>query len=397
MKKDILIISHFSNDIGEHSDRFNYIAQICSDKHSIEIIISSFSHITKKQRIKQNNNLCKYVITYIDEPGYKRNVSLKRFYSHFVFGRNLKKYLKNRKKPDVVLCAVPSLDAAYVAAMYCKKNGIPFIVDIQDLWPEAFQMVFNIPVLSNLIFYPMKRMADSIYNAADRIIAVSETYANRALNVSRKVKDTTVVFLGTRLSDFDKYACENIIQKPENEFWLTYIGTLGHSYDITTVIDALYIIRSKGIDNIKFMIIGDGPLKAIYERYAKEKDVKAHFMGRLEYGKMVGFLVASDIAVNPITKGAAQSIINKHADYAAAGLPVLNTQECNEYRDLVDEYQMGLNCKNADATDLAEKLIILYKDNILCRQMGKNSRRLAEERFDREVTYNNILRVLEEL
>ena len=42
---------------------------------------------------------------------------------------------------------------------------------------------------------------------------------------------------------------------------------------------------------------------------------------------MVGMLGVCDIAVNSISKGAAQSIINKHGDYAAAGLPVVNTQE----------------------------------------------------------------------
>lgn len=55
------------------------------------------------------------------------------------------------------------------------------------------------------------------------------------------------------------------------------------------------------------------------------------------YPEMCGRLVACYIAVNPITHGAAQSIINKHGDYAASGLPVVNTQECEEYRNLVGE------------------------------------------------------------
>lgn len=70
---------------------------------------------------------------------------------------------------------------------------------------------------------------------------------------------------------------------------------------------------------------------------------------------MCGILKSCDIAVNPIMHGAAQSIINKHADYAASGIPVLNTQESKEYRKLVDEYKMGFNCDSNDANDLAKK------------------------------------------
>ena len=72
--------------------------------------------------------------------------------------------------------------------------------------------------------------------------------------------------------------------------------------------------------------MGDGPLKEEFENYAEEKKVDCQFTGRLEYEKMVGLLCSCDIAVNPIKKGSAGSIINKVGDYAAAGLPVINTK-----------------------------------------------------------------------
>jgi len=104
-------------------------------------------------------------------------------------------------------------------------------------------------------------------------------------------------------------------------------------------------------------------------------------------------LVSCDIAVNPIKAGSAGSIINKVGDYAAAGLPVLNTQESFEYRSLIDKYQVGFNCKNNDEVDLADKLLKLYKDENLRKKMSNNSRRLAREKFDRSETYQEIFRV----
>ena len=81
---------------------------------------------------------------------------------------------------------------------------------------------------------------------------------------------------------------------------------------------------------------------------ALSNNINADFLGRLKYNEMCGILKKCDITVNPISHGAAQSIINKHADYATSGLPVINTQENQEYRDLVDKYQMGFNCRNND-------------------------------------------------
>ncbi|WP_242981246.1 glycosyltransferase family 4 protein [Ruminiclostridium sufflavum] len=334
-----------------------------------------------------------YKVTLIEEPIYKNNVSLKRFYSHCTMAKNLKRYLKYRKRPNIIYCSVPSLDVAAAAAEYAKKNNIKFIIDIQDLWPEAFKMIFDFFVISDILFYRMKKKADYIYKSADEIVAVSKTYLKRALEVNSKVHEGKVVFLGTDLSKFDEAFINNKYRnKPENEVWIVYAGTLGYSYDLSCVFDAMEILKNKGVNNLKFIVMGDGPLKKKFEDYAESKKVNTLFTGRLPYNEMVGILGVCDIAVNPIRKGAAASIINKHGDYAAAGLPVINTQECMEYRNLVDDYKMGLNCNNNDAIDIGEKLMTLLKDSELRNRMGRNSRELAEQKFDRHKTYLEIIK-----
>lgn len=392
--KDILIVAHFTQVPGEQGNsRFRYIADILADKgYNIELVTTRFSHRTKEQRNVQESQLkhIKYKLTMLQEKGYRKNVSLKRFYSHYIFGENFRKYLENRKKPDIIYCAVPSLDAAFVAAKFAKHNNIKFIIDVQDLWPEAFKMVFNLPVISDLIFYPMNKKANFIYNAADEIVAVSETYVNRALLANKQLKRGGSIFLGTELARFDNLVIKNKVDKPKDEIQIAYIGTLGNSYDLIYVIDALALIKNKGINDIKFVVMGDGPLHSKFRDYAEQKQINVKFMGRLDYEKMVGVLVSCDIAVNPIKSNSAGSIINKVGDYAAAGLPVLNTQESEEYRRLIVDYNAGLNCKNSDPHDLAEKILILYNDPILRQKMGMNNRKLAEDKFDRKTNYKLI-------
>ena len=391
---DIVIISEFCEDFSKSdNDRFLYLAKMLAESNQVEIITSSFHHTTKSHRyepLEQWN----FKITFIDEPGYPKNICMKRFRSHYTWGKNVEKYIRNRKKPDVVYCAVPSLTGPNLVARYCEEEHIRFVIDVQDLWPEAFQMIINVPVLTDIAFKPFKILANGIYRRADAICAVSDTYCRRALSANRKCENGTTVFLGTELETFDKYASNKpIMTKDKEEIWLAYCGTLGSSYDLTCVIDALALLNDQ---KIKLIVMGDGPRGEEFKKYAENKGINAIFTGRLSYDKMCSLLKACDITINPISHRAAQSIINKHADYAASGLPVISTQECNEYRRLIETYQMGFNCQNNDAKDLAEKIKTLANDKLLRKEMGKKARTCAEELFDRKKTYLSLVQLVKQ-
>lgn len=386
---DIAIIANFCRDFSETDNgRFMYLAKKLSENNEVEIITSDFYHEKKTHREKVTVKW-PFKITYIHEPGYKKNVSIKRFLSHKTLAKNLTKHLKTRKKPDVIYCAVPSLDFTQAASIYAKQYNIKFIVDIQDLWPEAFKMVFNIPVVSNLIFAPMNWQANRIYKSADHIVAVSKTYLQRARQVNKST-DITVVFLGTEMSTFDSYATQNSTNDDKTK--IAYIGTLGNSYDIENVIRAIDKLTNK--KNLKFVIMGDGPSRGRFEKFAKQFDFEIEFTGRLDYPEMVSRLTDCDIAINPIVKGSAGSVINKVGDYAMAGLPVINTQECQEYRDLIDIYHAGINCECENVDEIANAISILCENEEIRIKMGKGNRKMAAEKFDREQTYQQIKKVI---
>lgn len=396
--KNVLLVAHFCDYGKEQSNnRFNYIADmLCGAGHKVTLVTSSFCHREKKQRELYTGNDKAYKTELLNEPSYSRNISPKRlFYSHKVFASNLRKYLKSCEKPDVVYVAIPSNDVGAVVADFCKKNNIPMIVDIQDLWPEAFRLVLNVPVVSDILFGPMEKQADKVYSQADKVLAVSRTYVQRGLRSCKKDKEGTAVFLGTELESFDESAQSFQIDKKENELWITYVGTLGHSYNIEIVIDALNLLPDDIASRVTFKVLGDGPLMQRFMDYSKSCKARVDFLGRLEYGEMVAYLKKSDIAVNPISRGAAQSIINKHGDYAMAGLPVVSTQESPEYRALLEEYCCGINCSVDSPQEVAQAIEKLVREESLRNEMGANSRKLGEEKFDRKQTYKNIVEIIE--
>ena len=397
----IVIIANFPAQLDGRNakGRFTYLGEMLSNRgHDVEMLISDFVHEKKEPRKEEsvNHDAYRTKITILHEPGYPNNTSPKRLWSHYVWGRNVEKYLKRIPKPDVIYSAVPSLTANVRAANYCKKNGVRFIIDVQDLWPEAFVLAIKSRFLQ-LGFKPLEWYANKIYKQADTVVAVSETYANRALSVNNKAHTGISVYLGNDGALFDE--ARDSVQKTiknEDELWLCYIGTMGYSYDIPCVIEALEVYNQQSdLPKMKFLAMGSGPLLDNFRQMADEKGVDCEFTGALPYNEMVARMCTCDIVVNPIVKNAAQSITNKVGDYALSGLPVVSTQENKEYRDLVNAYQCGINCECGNARQVAMALGKLAKDPVMRKKMGEASRRLGETRFDRRETYKKLIDAVE--
>ena len=396
----IVIIANFPSKItdGKKNGRFVYLSEMLAEKgHQVELIVSDFDHITKQHRpsgsIKKEAYKAKIIS--IHETGYPNNVSLKRLWSHYVWGRNVDKYLKESERPDVIYSAIPSLTANVRAAKFCKKQGIRFIIDVQDLWPEAFVLAVKNKVLQ-LGFKPLEWYVNQIYSSADTVVAVSDTYANRALRVNKKTNKGVTVYLGNDGEIFDNARDNGAkVERVGGELLLCYIGTMGYSYDIPCVLEALKIYGNNDeVPKMKLIAMGRGPLLEQFKKQASDLGVDCDFTGPLPYDEMVAKMCSCDIVVNPIVKNAAQSITNKVGDYALSGLPVVSTQENPEYRALVEEYKCGINCKVGDAGDVAKALTILAKDVSLRKKMGENARKLGLERFDRRTSYQRLVEIV---
>lgn len=400
--KNIVIISNFPDVLnGKQDMRFACLANMLTAKgHNVELIISDYDHEVKDIRKRDNYNVYSFKITVLHEPSYKRNLSLKRLYAHYVWGKRVGRYLKSLNDvPDALYVPIPSLTVAREAARYCIGHpSCKYVIDVQDLWPEAFQMVVNNSLLKKA-FFPFSVYVNYAYRNADYVIGVSDTYRDRALSVNKKRKNGLTVYLGNDGGLFDEGKKLYHIKKPANEFWLAYIGTMGYSYDLNCIVDAIRIVNERGLveKKLKFIAMGRGPLLEEFKAYAEKSDIEYEFTGALPYQEMVGKMCSCDVVMNCIKPGAAQSVTNKVGDYALSGLPVINTQENLEYRNLVNEYKCGINCDCGNSEQVAQAIERLMKDKDLREKMGANSRRLGVERFDRRTAYNKIVDAIENL
>lgn len=368
--------------------------------HNPILLTSDFNHYSKKPRDvdKFRAEYPEYSdIVFLHTRTYSKNISLQRKLAENDWKEAVKRWIsENSDHTDAVMLSMPDMDTILAVNKICKKKGIDVIIDVRDLRPEAFKVLLKNELLYKVATYPMKLKADKAYACADILFAVSEEYLNRGDVEESKARIKKAIYIGAVLDKFDagvrRY--EKDITKPVDEIWLIYAGTLGTSYDLVTVIDAVNILKEKKYDGkrLKFIVLGQGPDRDALATHARETGAtNVEFVGFVEYEKMAAYLSKSDVTINAIKRRASQSIINKVADYFSAGIPMLNGCVCKEQLDMVDDYRVGLNYEPENTESLVDALDKLLDQPELRKEMGRNARKLAEEKFDREKTYREII------
>lgn len=364
--------------------------------YEVDCITTSFQHFKKAPRDKESILKQNYPfnITFIDAPSYKKNIDIRRIYSNKVAAKNLRIYWEEHVETyAAVYVSIPANNIAAMVSTICKKHNVPVIVDIEDLWPEAMSMVIKSSGLRKVLLRSFTKDAEVTYRNADAVVGTSEDYTDRAFKIRTRDIPNETVYVGCNLADFDAGVIEHAdeINKPQDEFWVSYAGSISTSYDIKTLIDAGNALVD---NNVHIQILGTGSMKDELEAYSKDMQ-NIHFWGFTPYPKMAAVLAKSDVVVNSFIKGAPQSIVNKVGDYLASGKPMINTLENPVFCRLVEKHQVGVNVEPGNVEALKENILSLK--NLGAKMFGDNARKLAEQEFDRKTTYPRLVELVEKV
>lgn len=393
--KILFIWNYFYLESEKGESRFAYLARLLVENgYELEVVTSSFYHMNKVHRDidKLNIEQYPYKITFISEPGYKKNVSFKRLKSIKVFNKGVKEYLNSmHEAPDLIYVPVPSIKLGHICSDFARAHNIPFVMDIEDLWPESFKMLTHSALLTRLLFFSWFISADKLYRKADSIVSVSQTFLDRVLKVRKDNPPTCVSYIG---ANFERAASVDAsgVNKVEGDTWITYIGTLGKSYNLKLFIDAIDILaREYNRMDFVLRILGDGPDREKLEKYSQEKLGRVEFLGLLPYEEMIKILKNSDYGINPINPNSVASIINKVGDYASVGLPVINTQQCTEYINILRETNSGISLLTGNPYEIVEFLLNQKDHNEY--EFNRNPIQL----FNRKDNYEKIIELIKEI
>ena len=361
-----------------------------------ELITSDFQHWDKAYRTKEAMEAAAAVapfrINFQHGRSYGKNLDPRRIAGYRTLGKNIAAYLDTRSY-DLIYCLIPDNYIAFRVTEAAKRKGIPCVVDVEDLWPEAMRMVLDVPVLSDALFWGFSHYAKKTYRNADAVVGSSDTYRDEPLKYGVNVPLRRTFYVGNLLSAFDRGAATPPpMEKKPGEFWVTYAGTLGASYDLSTLIEAAKRLKDRGEAGVTVLLLGDGPDRERLESQAKASGADVRFPGFVPYETMAAFLHVSDVAVNSLVPKAAQSIVSKIGDYLAAGVPMINTGLDPEFKEKVSADGFGVNVPPEDPDALADAVVRLRSDPAACAAMGKRAREIAVAQFNREETYPAIVR-----
>ncbi|HHS1468959.1 TPA: glycosyltransferase [Neisseria meningitidis] len=369
-------------------NRFWYLAERLSQSHDVLLITSRFRHYDKSFRRHEdarNASAERLKVILLDEPGYGKNVSLARLASHRTFVKNFERLLEGCRPHewDIVYSAYPLMATNLLLGRHKARLGYKLIIDVQDVWPESFSSV--VPFLKKIPhrLLPFADRADRAYRCADALVAVSQTYLDRAKEANPDVP-AEAVCIG---ADFAAIASAPAKDFGDSTTRFFYFGTLSHSYDVKTVCLGIKRLVQAG-ENVELHIMGGGPDSDRLKQYA---DYRIKFYGYLPYAEMMSIAKGCDIAVNAIHSHAMQSVTNKLSDYMALQKPVLNSQTNAEVLDLLnllphENYRSG----DMDSFVQAAK-------NILKRKNDPVQSDEIVRRFRRDISYQKIVNLIERL
>ncbi|HEZ0418531.1 TPA: glycosyltransferase [Neisseria meningitidis] len=371
-----------------HFNRFWYLAELLSQSHDVLLITSNFKHYDKSFRRPEDAEAAsqgRLKVMLLEESGYSKNVSLGRVTSHHRFVKHFEKWLENCRpgEQDVVFSAYPLIATNLLLGKHKARLGYKLIVDVQDVWPESFSSV--VPFLKKVPhkLLPFASRANRAYRYADALVAVSQTYLDRAKETNPNVPGE-VIYIG---ADFPKLDAAPAKDFGDDKTRFFYLGTLSYSYDVETVCKGVRKLLDDG-ENVELHIMGGGPDLEKLKQY-ENRAIK--FYGYLPYSEMMSIAKGCDIAVNAIHSHAMQSVTNKLSDYMALQKPILNSQNNAEVLDLMNLLPHE-NYRSGDVDGFVQAA----KD-ILKRKSDPVQSDEIVRRFKRDVAYQKIVNLIERL
>lgn len=376
--------------------RYNsFVREALNRGHHVEFWASTFKHNVKRQRFEEDSVFqpqSNLKIHFIKSRSYTKNISFKRLWSHYKLSKDMVMQFNEVEKPDLIVMAYPPISLGFEISRWAKKNNVPFIVDIIDPWPQVFiEQIKTLPKpLLKILLYPLSVKASKTFRNSDGIMAISNQYLTWVSKSTKDIKQQRCFYPAI---DFDAMQLElseasKRIQKDSSKFKVIYAGSLGYSYDISTILLAAKEL-SVEYNDIEFVIAGDGPQRELIEEYVNEYS-NLTYIGRVPKNRLVEEYYTSHIGLTQHTKGATQSVTYKLFDLLSCGLPIINSLE-SEMKDIILDNKVGFHHTPGDFKQLAASIIRLYKDRDLLTSMQENAIELTKRLGDSKVVYKQAL------
>jgi len=353
MNKKIYLISQTESHLTQRGKRHPNLADYLVDnKYNLTYISSNFYHADKrhfgKAEIKIAQNQVKYNLRIIKSIGYYKNVGFKRILSNLIFSWKTYKFLKNENLDNATII-VPSrpVEILFFLSKLKKIKPAKIIVDIRDVWPDAFNI--GNPIFKKLFYaYCNFFLIKSVKNF-DEFIHTCPSFTDWLYRYAPS-KKSILTPLG-----YDKSRFENFFISEPRIFTgvinFVYIGLLQKQMDLLPFISTI----SK---NCSFSLTiygddGEGENYKLTKNYIKDNRIEnVYLKGKILQNKVPKILSSFDVGLMPMN--AKYAFPNKVFDYIALSLPIFSIGN-HDTSTFVTENNIGWSC-DFDESDINQKI-----------------------------------------
>lgn len=275
-------------------------------------------------------------------------------------------------RPDVIVAHTPVPYPAEMAYLAARRNRIPFVVTY-----HAGDLRGSRPLLEAIARLNRGTLQRSMLANAHGLIAVGAYVRDHALGRHRD--RVQIVSPGV---DTDRYTPAGRADSRK----ILFVGPVSASYrwkGLDVLWEAFQIVRQR-LPDARLTIVGDGDRLHEFTAKAFQGGRGVRLAGRIPEDRLIEEYRQASVVVLPSTTDA-ESFGMVLAEANACGRPVVASR-IGGIPDFVHDADNGLLADAGDASDLAEKLLILLLDPAGANEMGRRGR----ERVVREHNWNDL-------
>lgn len=362
---------------------------------SVTYWTSTFNHVEKRKLSEDMVVETKegQTIVRLNSLGYRRNLSLARVRDHRFVAREFLRQAIHFEKPDLVICSFPTIEMAHASTRYGKRNGIPVILDVRDLWPDLihWSLPQGLRTVGKAATLPYDLVARQALRNANSLTAIADGFLEWALRkAGRGATDTdaTISFTYEQL-EYDRQAIDEA-----RDYWdrigvesngrpiVIYIGSLIKSLDLRPVVQAARKLNRSSSSPL-FVLCGAGDMAEVYRSEAAGVD-NIVMPGWVNGAQIRVLLERATLAISPLPdrNDFRVTVNNKFVEYLSGGVPILVSPPHSHCAELVAHRGCGCGFDLGDSDDLARLVSSVIKDPSLLKIWQENARDLFKESFE---------------
>lgn len=313
----------------------------------------------------------------VEHNGARRVLSMVSFAARSAAGPLLRPP-KGDGPPDIVMGSSPQLFAAFGGWLVARRYGVPFIVEIRDLWPKSLIQLLGLGDKHPVVVL-LSLLERFLYRHSEMVVTLLPGSEGHIRAVAGRPVDIMVLPNGSDLERIPAYRDKQ--RGADEDFVVMYAGAHGVPNSLETLLGAALELQQRGEHGVSFVLVGGGKEKANLQRFAEEHHLNhVSFQDPLPKDDLLRTLPTADalaISVRDSPLYADGISMNKLFDYFGAGRPVLIATNA---RNPVSESGAGVVTPPEDSTALADAIVRLRNEPVeQLQEMGRRGRRYVEE------------------